>query len=163
MLILASTFSFVGHSTELGVEGSIAVTMHVAVALWWAGSLYPLWRATQSLQPESLQMALYRFGHIASGLLVGMILGGAVLLYLLVIAPDGEVSTVYATAVFVKLTIVTILFGIAAMHKWRSVPHLLQQGRIAAFQRSLGLEITLMLLVLALTSVLSSAIGPSSY
>jgi putative copper resistance protein D len=108
-------------------------------------------------------MALYRFGHIASGLLVGMILGGAVLLYLLVIAPDGEVSTVYATAVFVKLTIVTILFGIAAMHKWRSVPHLLQQGRIAAFQRSLGLEITLMLLVLALTSVLSSAIGPSSY
>lgn len=158
--LLALAFSVGGHSAEHGLTGRSAITIHVLMALWWAGSLYPLWRATGSLDPVDLQRVLHRFGAVASGLLLLLVLAGGALLYVLVFAPAARVSCAYATAIISKLALVGLLFCIAALHRWRSVPRVLTEGGRYGFRRSLALEFGLMLAVLSLTAFLTTAIGP---
>ena len=158
--MLAVTFSFTGHSVELGIAGTVAITVHVMAALWWAGALYPLWRATDSLEPIALQNLLHQFGVIAAGSLFLMVLAGGVLLYLLLIAPVESVSPVYAVTITAKLLLVAGLFLIAALHKWRAVPRLLAPAGRVSFRRSLFLEVVLMFAVLVLTATFSTVLGP---
>lgn len=157
---LAVTFSLTGHSAELGAVASVAVIVHVLIALWWAGALYPLWRATFALDKSALQRVLHRFGIIAGVLLLLMVLGGGTLLYVLLFIPTESVSAGYAAAIIGKLALVALLFCIAAVHKWRSVPRLLLEGGLVNFRRSLCWEMAVMLTVLAVTAILSTVIGP---
>ncbi len=157
---LAVTFSLTGHSAELGPLASVAVTLHVLIALWWAGALYPLCRATSTLDKCTLQKVLHRFGIIAGGLLLLMVLAGGTLFYILLFIPDEAVSPGYAVAITVKLALVALLFSIAASHKWRTVPRLLLEGGLVSFRRSLRWEMAAMLAVLAVTAMFSTVIGP---
>ncbi len=160
LTLLALAFSLQGHSTEHGLIGGAAVTVHVLMALWWAGALYPLWRASDSLDNTALQRVLHRFGLVATGPLLLMVLAGGALLYTLMFAPSGVIESAYAAAVIAKLSLVALLFAIAALHKWRTVPLLMEAGGRARFRRSLSLELILMFAVLALTAVFTTAVGP---
>lgn len=158
--IIARTFNFTGHSTDLGLPGSLAITAHVLAALWWAGALYPLWRATSRLDLTPLQLVLHRFGVLAGGLVSVVLIAGVVLLLLLLRSRAGDISLYYAVIFVAKLALVVGLLLIAALHKWRSVPRLPLPGGLAAFRRSLRVEIVVVFAILVATAVLSTALGP---
>ncbi len=159
---VALTYSFgaTGHTTDLETYGRVALSVHLGGAMWWAGGLYPLWCAARSLEPIAMQRYMHRFGRVAGALLAAMLAGGGLLLYLLLLAPEDKVSPAYAISMGLKLSFVIALLFIAARHKWRSVPRLLESGGVARFQRSLRIEVMLVMALLVLTAVFSTAFGP---
>ncbi len=157
---IAYTFSFTGHSANLGSLGSAAIALHVLAALWWAGALYPLWKATGRLAAGPLQVVLHRFGQIAAGVVLMVVVAGGTLLYLLIGSRIGEVTLGYALGLGAKLSLVVLLFLLAAYHKWVAVPRLSRPGGTARFQRSLIAEVATALAILAATAILSTALGP---
>jgi len=159
-VITSRTFHFTGHSAELGLPGNLAITAHVLATLCWAGALYPLWRATGRLDIKPLQEVLHRFGVLAAGLVSIVLIAGIVLLLLMFLSRTGDISLYYALVFASKLALVVALLLIAALHKWRAVPRLPLPGGLAAFRRSLGLEIAVAFAILVATAVLSTALGP---
>lgn len=159
-LLTVLTFNMSGHSASLGWLARLAITAHVLAALAWAGSLYALLQATRTLRAAALQDLLRHYGVLAGVLVAVALIAGGILLVLLYRSSSADVSLTYIAVLSAKLVLVAGLLLIAAHHKWRAVPRLTRPGGVAAFRQTLWLEIGLVAGILALTAILSTAMGP---
>src|SRR5262249_3466646 len=172
-------FSFLALPASLIALGSLALTghamtagplwltlpvlaVHVLVAAFWLGSLWPLWQAVGRRTPEAAYVLLRRFSAIAPPAVLVPVLGVATVA-ILQLGRIGELlTTPYGLRLSCKICFVLLLLLLAALNRFWLTPAL-TFGRAAATHRlraSIGLEIGIGVAILAATSSLGEVPPP---
>ncbi|WP_415230778.1 copper resistance D family protein [Psychromonas sp.] len=158
----AYSFTFVGHSADIGGVAKWLVGFHVVAMAWWIGALYPLWISCKLLQPPSLCKLMELFGKIAMFMVGLLIACGIGLLFLFFANPLELFSTQYGQAIVLKLIFVVSLLLIAAYHKYHLVEEVQEEACCHKLQKSIRNEMLIAVIILAITALLSYALGPVS-
>ena len=168
-LLIAVTFTFIGHSTELGLLAQGLILIHVLIIGSWIGAFYPLWKlcSTDDHSDDNIVIknVMDTFGRLGIVIVILVLLSGMGMVWMLFDSPTELISSNYGIAVTIKLCLVAIILLIAAWHKLVLVPKLTIANTSLAkqkLQKSIGLEALIAVLILATTAVLSSVLGPMS-
>ena len=168
-LLIAVTFTFIGHSTELGLLAQGLILIHVLIIGSWIGAFYPLWKlcSTDDHSDDNIVIknVMDTFGRLGIVIVILVLLSGMGMVWMLFDSPTELISSNYGIAVTIKLCLVAIILLIAAWHKLVLVPKLTIANPSLAkqkLQKSIGLEALIAVLILATTAVLSSVLGPMS-
>ena len=157
--LFAASFSFSGHTAEASWLAKLLVTLHVLMAAWWLGSLYPLIRLCRLEDVELLRRQLHAYGNQAA-LWVGLLLvSGAGLFALLLLNVRREVNTDYLLVMGCKLVLVAVMLGFAAYHKWYLVANLTFSEDRYKVRKSIVGEAYIGTLVIVITAILTSSFG----
>ncbi len=154
-------FSLVGHTNELGTLAHALISAHIAAAFVWAGSLPPLRQITHDTDIANTQRTMHRFGCWATALVLIIVAAGAYLLLQLLGTPAELFSTPYGNLFAVKLLLVSGMLLLGALHKWRSVPGLVDTRSAGSLRTSITVELILALLVLLATAIFTTVMGPA--
>jgi len=128
-----------------------------AIALW-IGILAPLKRlADLSAAKEAADLG-DRFGHLAVAFVPILIFAGLLMSYVLVGSIASLFGTGYGQALIVKVAVVAVLLGLAAMNKLRFVPMLMNGDAQTAqhLSRSISFEWVAVVIILFTTAILTS-------
>jgi putative copper resistance protein D len=100
----------------------------------------------------------HRFGLVASFTVPALIIAGGYMSYTLVGSIAALTQTGYGQALIIKVVLVGVLLGLAAANKLRFIPKLSAGDSIAAnhLAKSISVEWSVVLIVLAVTAVLTS-------
>lgn len=164
-LLIAVTFTFIGHSTELGLLDQGLILIHVLIIGSWIGAFYPLWKLCSTDDNIVIKNVMDTFGRLGIVIVILVLLSGMGMVWMLFDSPTELFSSDYGIAVTIKLCLVAIILLIAAWHKLVLVPKLTIANPSLAkqkLQKSIGLEAVIAVLILATTAVLSSVLGPMS-
>ncbi|HYE43955.1 MAG TPA: CopD family protein [Caulobacteraceae bacterium] len=142
--------------------GTGLVTLHVAAAAFWLGSLVPLLiaLATQP-RPEAVRM-VRRFSRLAVPAVALLVATGAAISVRQLGSWEGVYATPYGGLWLGKMMVVAGMLGAAAINKLRLTPAL-ERGdceRTGNLRRSIHAEIAMGLVVLALTVMLGMTPPP---
>ncbi|MDB5370054.1 MAG: copper resistance protein [Roseomonas sp.] len=150
VLAIAASFTEVGHTTQHQPRWLLATALvvHLLAAAFWVGSLWPLMIASRRAGPEAARI-VEGWARAASWIVGGLILAGVTLGWLLVGQLGLFVTTAYGLALLTKVTLVGVLLGFAAWHRFRLTPGLAAgaPGSGARLAVSIGWEIVVMVLV----------------
>lgn len=154
------SFTAIGHVAELAWYWKLALFVHVFVAFAWIGSLRPLAKAVLLSDKRNNATLLENYSTLGLVLVSLLVLAGAGLVYVLMIAPEQTVSSEYLTTIIVKLILVSMMLGFAAYHKV-VLAHKLKKGLSSQKEaaRSINIEKAIGYTVLAVTAVLTTTIG----
>lgn len=161
VLLLLRSFSVVGHTSELPTSSQIMLQLHVLIAAWWMGALWPLWVACHELDKMTLHRLMHRFGRHARVVTL-LILCGAILVYGFIDSVQLLVQSGYGQVLMLKLLMVVGILLLACWHKFSLVPALnTRDGAHGVLARSIYSEIWLGFVILAATAGLTSLVGPA--
>jgi len=160
LLLTGLSFTQVGHVAELDGLRRGLLALHVVLALSWAGALYPLWLACARFPPGVLRNIMHGFGSLALWLVPALLAAGVALLLALLDTPWELFTTPYGLVFLLKLLLVLAVLLLAALHRWRLVPALAGPHSCMLLRRSLAGEALLVAIVLLVTALLSSVLGP---
>lgn len=163
LLTLAFSHRITGHVSVLSLVAQVSIVLHFSAFALWIGCLYPFLQLSRSLDLEVLQKTLKRFGNNAIAILFALLLGGGLMLYELLESPMDLFTTNYGLALLVKLVLVLLILGVAALNKLIIVPVLLSSGSAARLQRSIRCELAIAVAILVVTSYLSTIVGPAGH
>ena len=163
LVTLAFSHSITGHVSVLSLVAQVSIVLHFAAFALWIGCLYPFLQLSRSLDLEVLQETLKRFGNNAIVILSALLLGGGLMLYELLESPMAFINTGYGLALLVKLILVLLILGVAAMNKLMLVPVLISSGSAAKLQSSIRYELAIAVAILVVTSYLSTIVGPAAH
>ena len=162
-LSILGTFSFLSHAATLhGPPALLADLLHFTAATLWGGAVFyvalsPAWRR------EPVDAALVRTMKRVSSLgLISVLLLLATGIYATLLhleQPAQLVTTPYGLALTVKLALVSIILGIAALNRWWFLPALLT-GKARRLRQLLRLEAILLITVFAATGLLTTTAPP---
>jgi putative copper resistance protein D len=138
----------------------ISIVMHFAAFALWIGCLYPFLQLSRSVDIDALEKTLKRFGNNAIVIVFALLLGGGLMVYELFESPMALINSDYGLALLLKLTLVLVILGVAAMNKLMLVPVLISSGSIVKLQRSIRYELAIAVVILVATSYLSTIVGP---
>ncbi|HEY0962286.1 MAG TPA: CopD family protein, partial [Pseudomonadales bacterium] len=141
----------------------LALVLHVLAVCLWIGALYPLLQLSRSDDIARIQQLMRRFGEIALGIVAVLLVTGVFLATQLLDAPGELLGTPYGRVLLLKLFGVYALLMFAAMNKLLLVPRLVsaQSAALRQLQKSIRAEWIVALLVLAVTSWMTSVVGPA--
>ncbi len=161
ILLLSASFTLSGHTNSLGFGSVTLITLHVALAFAWLGSLVPLIYASYSFNDNELYLLMDRFGSYASWGVAILLIAGTVMLVQLVPSIELLFSSAYGQLFILKMIGMLLMLVFALTHKFFLVPHLLQKenGHIK-LRHSIIAEACIGLLVLITTSIVTTAVGP---
>ena len=158
------SYAMVGHS-EAATPRLVAqglLILHLLCLTYWIGALYPLRRLTASPDTSRVAAVVVGFSAIALYVVGILIIAGAFLLWILLGTPSAILTSEYGRLVLVKLALVALLLGLAALNKLRLTPQLQNgnAGAAAGLRRSITLEMILVALILLVTATFTSIVGP---
>ena len=160
-LLIAASFSVVGHTAEQATWVRLALVLHIFIAMWWIGLLYPLSQWCNEFPSNTLQLLMHEFGKQASVLVALLLMAGVGIAYAL----EGSFQTLFMTThgnvLLLKIAVVAGILSLAAMHKFHLVPALKSHHSAMTLRFSIGLEMVIALLILINTAALSTLFGPS--
>lgn len=159
ILIAAISHTQAGHSVSQSKFFQSVLILHLVLNAWWIGSIYPLWLASHKLRPDEAHAVLERFGHLAVGAVLSLFVAGLYLSYQLT-GWNNLFTDSYSALLITKLILVILMLGLAALHKFILVPRILSSQDARHLKKSLLLEKCLGLGVFAITSVLTTLVGP---
>tara|TARA_R110001592_G_C13092660_1_gene743533 strand:- start:182 stop:1084 length:903 start_codon:yes stop_codon:yes gene_type:complete len=162
ILFFAYSFTFIGHSADIGGVAKWLIGFHIMTMAWWVGALYPLWLSCKLLQPPALYKLMCLFGQIAMVMVGLLIVCGISLLFLVFATPVELLTTQYGQAMLLKLVFVAFILLIAAYHKYHLVEEVQAEAICHKLQKSIKNEMIIALIILTITAVLSSVLGPIS-
>jgi putative copper resistance protein D len=165
-LLIAITFTFIGHSAELGLIAQGLILIHVLVVASWIGAFYPLWKICNIDDNRVIKDVMDKFGRLGSVIVILVLLSGMGMVWMLFDSPTELLSSDYGIAVTIKLSLVGIILLIAAWHKFILVPNLTIFTAPLAnrkLQKSIGLEALIAVLILVTTAIFSSVLAPVSF
>lgn len=169
VLALAISLAVLGHVNTLSITARLAMVLHFLAVSIWAGALLPLLVACRTLdinspaQTQSLYRVLKQFSSAGWVFLSVMLLSGIVMLIYLLDGLDELVSSLYGRLLLLKIGLVLAMMLLGAFNKfvllsrWDSSGPLLITGKL---QRVIIAEVALVLLVVAVTSVMTTLVGP---
>ncbi|OJF68973.1 copper-binding protein [Alteromonas sp. V450] len=163
LLLLAYSFSVLGHVSELAWLERITLIFHVLLIAWWMGALLPLRYACSVLAHNELFILMEKFGKQAVPMVTLIIIAGLWLSIQLVGSIDALVTTSYGQVLLFKLILVNLILLLAARHKFKLVPALNNSTGREMLSKSISIEIVIALAILVTTSALTSLVGPESY
>ena len=163
LLTLAFSHRITGHVSILSLVAQISIVMHFAAFALWIGCLYPFLQLSRSVDIDVLEKTLKRFGNNAIVIVSALLLGGGLMLYELFESPMALINSDYGLALLLKLTLVLVILGVAAMNKLMLVPVLISSGSIVKLQRSIRYELAIAVVILVATSYLSTIVGPAEH
>lgn len=158
-ILLAYSFSLIGHVAELQTMSQLAIELHVLAISLWVGSLLPLWHLCNVERIGNLKKIMVRFGELAIGFVAVLILSGIYLLVQLVQSPTELFRTSYGIALMIKLTGVSVLLLLGAVNKLRLVPALEGDEGVRHLKKSIQLETSIACVVLFVTAYLTTLVG----
>lgn len=159
--IIAASFTLTGHTAEAPLWVRIALILHVFIAMWWIGSLYPLRTACDALDISNLQSLMVGFGKQATFLVGLLVVAGVGIAYHLEGSFNSLLDTGHGNLLLLKLSTVAVILLVAAIHKFRYVPNLSTPESAATLKRSITKEMLIGFLILVITAVMSSVTGPA--
>ena len=165
VILVFLAFTQVGHTRDEPrwlLAGLLLV--HLAAVAFWVGALFPLYRmAGQAVPHRVAARILADFGRVAS-VTVGLLLVAAVgLSWLLVGGIAPLLETAHGQTLLIKIALVLLLLGLAALNKWRLVPAFERGERSAnrRLRRSILGEGLLVLLILLVTALMTTTTSPN--
>lgn len=160
---IAYMFMLSGHTAQLDSVFRYALALHVVMAFGWMGALWLLSDACKYLSPKSLHELMVRFGNVAIGLVSFLVIAGALLAWKLIGSVSDLFSHSYGLALLTKFVFVTFILAIAAWHKFKLTPMILNHPSGASMLRhSINIEMVVGICIFTVTIVLSTVIGPPS-
>lgn len=160
LVLLAFTFSSIGHVSVLGPLSRLSIVLHVTAFAFWIGALYPLLLLSQSTDVVMLQRAMKRFGDFATGIVTLLLVAGVFLGFQLFGAVSELYTTRYGMGFLLKLLLVLGLLGIAAINKLYLVPRLCELDGPRNLGKSIRIETVVAMLVLVVTTYFTTVVGP---
>jgi putative copper resistance protein D len=160
-LLIAASFTSIGHTAEQVIWVRLALVLHIFIAMWWVGFLYPLRSWCGEFPTNTLQLLMHEFGKQASILVVLLLLAGVGISYVLEGSFENLFSSAHGNILLLKLGVVAGILALAAYHKTRLVPAVIDKKSALALQLSISIEMGIALLILIITAALSTLVGPS--
>ncbi len=164
-LVVAASFGFVGHVQDdpHSVVLHALLMLHLLAVAFWIGSLWPLLRLATTPEPRRVAEIMERFGRLAVYFVTCLLAAGVVLAALLLEGFAPLFTTPYGRLLLIKLALVALLLCFAGLNKWRLVPALAAgaPGAGRRLQRSIAMEAGLVVLILGITGLLTSAFSPA--
>lgn len=131
-----------------------AVLVHATSVALWLGALIPL--ATSLRQPgtDALRL-LARFSRAIPWVLAALVLAGLALASIQLGDPRALYTTGYGRVLLAKLALVALVLMLAAWHRWRLTPALMQMqaGAGRRMARSIAIETGMLMAVLAVVAL----------
>ena len=158
----AYSFTFVGHSADIGWMAKWLLGFHVFTMAWWMGALYPLWLSCKFLQPPQLYKLMCLWGKIAMFMVGLLTVCGIGLLFLFFADPLELFTSQYGQAMLLKLIFVVTILLIAVYHKLHLVEEVQEEAICHKLEKSIRNEMLIAVMILAITATLSSILGPVS-
>lgn len=164
-LVIAGAVSLLFAFTQTGhlhddSRGGVLLAIHLLGIALWLGSLYPLWRASNSHQIAQLQASMDRFGQTAVAFVGALVVCGVLMILLLVQPLSGLVNSAYGWLLLTKLALVSLLLALGAINKLYIVPRLARAGYTRRLRLSIVTEMTVGLAIMMITAVLTTVVGP---
>lgn len=162
--LVCASYALLGHTTILAPRPMIAglLLLHLLLAAFWIGSLPPLAWSARNEGPAAARL-VEDWARIA-GLAVPVLAGAGLLLAWWILGSVQQLlGSWYGWALLTKITLVAVLLGFAAWHRYRSTPALaayaLGAGR--RLHRSIIMEsvVAVMVLYAAAELVSTSPLG----
>jgi len=151
--LAALSFASAGHAARAEPVALMAplVFAHAFALIFWAGALPGLLVALR--RPDAAAL-MARFSRLAVPMVALLALSGAVLAWRQIETVTALTSTAYGWVFLAKMALFAFVLALAAWHKLRLTPMLASNGALARlhFNRSLRLELGLMVALLALTA-----------
>ena len=171
---LVTLIAWTGHAAiEEGAAGQVhrlADALHLVAAVVWIGALLPLmWLlAKPNTAPQAAQR-LTQFHAVGLIAVLTLLVTGAVNSYFLVGTPEALLTTTYGQLLAAKLALFAGMVALAAGNRFRHAPALARsvsagvvcEASIGSLRRSIGGEMILGMLVLAIVAILG-AIAPAT-
>ncbi len=153
------SYALEGHTagSSRTVWASIALLLHVAVAHWWIGSLWPLAASVKALPHSAVAATVERFGHWATMLVPVLLIAGSVL-FLVLVSWTLEFTSFYQQIIAAKVATVVALLAIATFNKFAITPRLRTDltGGAKALRGSIAVELALAFSILVLTGFVTT-------
>ena len=159
---LVYSFSLSGHATEQAWYYQVIFFIHIMIAAWWLGLLFPLWLVTHNASYQESNKVLERFGELASIGVVVLIICGLWMSYILT-GWEHIFSSDYGFWLLIKLALVIAILVMAAYHKLHLVPLILKVGNSNAIEKSILIEKVIATSILIVTAILTTFVGPQSH
>jgi putative copper export protein len=157
---LIASFALEGHTLNAANEPMLGALLivHLAVICWWIGALYPLLVVLGRAPPELAAATIAAFGRRAAGIVLALVVAGALLLLALTGAEFDPASD-YQQRFGCKLLLVAVLLALAAWNKLRLTPLLETDYAVGSrkLRRSIKGEMTAALLILGATAWIITA------
>ena len=165
VLLVMLAFVQVGHTVNTPrLVLAVLLIVHLMAAAFWVASLWPLLHLMgQHYNHGNTARILTRFGQLAMGGVGVLVLAGVTLATLLAGGLTPLLTTAYGQFLIGKVLIVAVLLLFAAANKWRLVPAF-ESGDATAprrLQRSIALEVVLVVVILLITAVLTRVTSPN--
>ena len=162
-LLALWSFTTVGHVSGRSVIWLDALLIvHLMAAAAWIGILTPLRRlATDAGAPEAADLG-HRFGQHAAIFVPLLILAGVGMSCALVGSVSALLNTGYGRMLLIKVAVVALLLGLAALNKLRLVPAFRAENRGVSIilRRLISVEMLAVVLILFATATLTSVTTP---
>lgn len=131
-IMVCASYVLLGHTTTAGPSGLLAslLLLHLLVAAFWIGSLPPLAWAADSSGPETARL-VEDWARVAAVAVPAMLVAGLLLAWTLVGNAADLVSSPYGLALLAKVSLVALLLGMAAYHRFSLTPALAAGGAAA--------------------------------
>jgi copper resistance protein D len=162
--IAATSFAWVGHIHALPQNcwPGVVSCLHLIGAAFWLGALPPLLLLCRDGDLRQIALVAGRFGALALVVVGALIAAGLTMLWLVSEHAPAFWSSAYGRMIAVKLFLVALLLGVAAINKLRLTPRIRNSDAAAArlMRRCVKAEIALGILILLLTASFTTVVGP---
>jgi putative copper resistance protein D len=161
-ILMAASFTQVGHTlSEPRFALMPLLLLHILTLSFWIAALPALHRVLGEQQAGAAAIVA-RFGRIAVQLVGLLVVAGILLAVLLLKGIQPLFATDYGAILLVKIALVAGLLGMAGYNKLKLTPALEQGSAAAAMQLrfSIRLELLLVVLILAVTALLTTISSP---
>jgi putative copper export protein len=162
VLSVTLAFTWVGHTADESRPAwlPIVLILHLLVVAFWFGSLAPLIVISRAEPGQRAAQIVASFTRIATVLVPGLFLLGAVLTWALV--DDWAVfGAGYGVLLIGKITGFALLMALASLNKWRYGPALAETPAAGiSFRRAVAAEYGLICAVLIVTAVMTTFFSP---
>jgi copper resistance protein D len=162
-VLVAASFTLTGHTAVNSRRGLLAPLLlaHLLIVAFWFGALWPLCLVTLRESRERMARIVAVFSAVAFWL-VPLILVAGVAIAVVLLPGFAALRQPYGELLIAKVALFAVLMGCAALNKWRLGPGLGRGEPRAAegFRRVVISEYVIMVIVLAVTAVMTTFFSP---
>jgi putative copper resistance protein D len=159
------SFALMGHTTIHGLRLMLAplLLVHVGVAAFWFGSLWPLHLVATRESIETSGRVVTRFSALAVRC-VPLILICGTAMTLVFVRSFGELVTGYGAMIVLKTLAYAALLGLAALNRQRFVPAIAaaRSSALVSFKQVLRTEWWLIAAVIMATALMTELFSPEN-
>jgi len=158
------SFALMGHTVIHPLRWLLAplLVVHIGVAAFWFGALWPLREVAAREPAEQGGAAIAAYTRLATRLVPWVLICG-VLIGLVFIRSVGELATAYGALVLGKAVAFGLLMYLAALNKGRYAPGVAagEAGAVRSFRRTAAAEWSVLGAVLVATALMTALYAPA--